>query len=249
MVCARRFRRLRDISTLTRKVRGVAGCFALLSAVVPSVAVANGFHTAHQFAVSESGAAAITVPIQVPRGIGGMEPQLALSYSSGSGNGLLGLGWTLSGPSAITRCAKSEELDGQRGAVAFVKGDRYCLDGQRLVMVGPSASSDDTYGVNGSEYRTERESFSRVTAYGPFSASQPTVPLRFTVETKAGLTLEFGLSANTRVLTNFVSGVSTPATVNRWLLQRISDKHGSFVEFVYCSGELSADSATCGTAA
>lgn len=209
-------------------------------------ALGNGMNTASQFAVSESGAATVTIPVQVPRGIGGMEPQLSLNYSSGSGNGLLGLGWTLSGPSAITRCPKSMATDNARGAVTFGVGDRYCLDGQRLEIEG-QASTDALYGTAGSQYRTERDSFSRVTAVGTFN-SQVNVPNSFKVETKSGLILDFGLSANSQVSTNFVAGVSTLATINRWMLQRISDRNGSFVEFVYCAGEVALDGTTCNTA-
>lgn len=206
---------------------------------------ATGSHTGHQFAVTESGAATVTVPIQVPRGIAGMEPQLALNYSSGAGNGLLGIGWTLSGPSSITRCPKSLALDGARAAVRFGQGDRYCLDGQRLVISGPPINTDSWYGQVGTSYKTERDSFSRITTVGPAYSGQSNTPSGFKVETKAGLILEFGLSSNSQVTTNFVAGVSTPLTINRWMLQRISDRNGNFVEFIYCGGEVSGDGTTC----
>jgi hypothetical protein len=205
---------------------------------VASASSANGAHTGHQFSVSESGAATISIPVQVPRGIGGMEPQLSLNYSSGAGNGLLGIGWTLAGPSAITRCPKTIDPDNERGAVKFLNTDRFCLDGQRLIA--QSAHTDTTYGSNGMTYKTQRDSFARVTAIGQYG-SELGVPASFKVETKAGLVLEFGLSDNSRVLTNMVDG--TTNTVNRWMLQRISDRMApaSYVEFVYCRGEVASD--------
>ena len=46
----------------------------------------------------QSGDAQLDLPIEVPPGRRGMEPDLALGYNSGSGNGWLGLGWSLSIP-------------------------------------------------------------------------------------------------------------------------------------------------------
>lgn len=213
----------------------------------PSVVIAAANVTPVQFAVSEGGAATLSIPIQVPRGIGGMEPQLSLNYASGAGNGLLGLGWTLQGPSAITRCPQNLPTDGQRGAVKFNTEDRFCMDGQRLVLINGASPNSTTapdptgYGANGSEYRTERESFSRIKAVGAYALR---VPNGFRVETKSGLILEFGnvLDGNlhpSQVLTNPSSlAAGAVLTINRWMLRRISDRNGSFVEFGYCKGEV-----------
>jgi hypothetical protein len=222
-------------------------CVALAAASgvwVPMAAHANGTHTGHQFAVTEGGAATLTIPIQVPRGIGGLEPQLSLNYSSGAGNGLLGVGWTLSGPSAITRCGKTLPLDNERGAVTFTGADRFCLDGQRLVS--NTATTDSNYGNAGTVYWTERESFSRITAVGTYAAG---VPAGFKVETKSGLIMEFGaitgFTGDAQALTNPVSGGTT--TINRWLLKRISDRMpvANTVEFYYCAREVVGS--TCAT--
>lgn len=39
------------------------------------------------------------VPLEVPAGRNGLQPKLALAYSSGNGNGPFGMGWTLDVPS------------------------------------------------------------------------------------------------------------------------------------------------------
>src|SRR6266699_5255273 len=49
-----------------------------------------------------TGTGSMTVPIATSPGRSGFGPQLSLSYDSGTGNGLFGLGWNLSLP-AITR--------------------------------------------------------------------------------------------------------------------------------------------------
>jgi Salmonella virulence plasmid 65kDa B protein len=207
-------------------------------------AMADSLYTSSQFAVTESGAATVSIPIQVPRGIGGIEPQLSLSYSSAAGNGLIGLGWTLSGISAITRCPKTMATDSVRGTVKFTSSDRFCLDGQRLILTSV-ADSDANYGKAGSTYSTERDSFSQIGAVGQFGGSS-TVPNSFTAETKAGLKLEFGRTTNSQVLTKFAVGTDT---INRWMLARISDRNGNYADFVYCDGTFTLDNTGCSSPA
>jgi hypothetical protein len=119
--------------------------------------------TPGSFRVTETGAAEYRIPIRVPPGIAGMEPKLALAYNSQGGNGLLGVGWNVEGLSAITRCPQTLAQDGVRRLVNYDWNDRYCLDGQRLVLISPPPLF---YGADGAEYRTERESFSKVISYG-----------------------------------------------------------------------------------
>jgi len=53
--------------------------------------------------VGGDGAANYSMPIDLPKGTGGMEPKLSLNYSSNEGNGLLGMGWSIGGMQSITR--------------------------------------------------------------------------------------------------------------------------------------------------
>ncbi|MFN0062273.1 MAG: SpvB/TcaC N-terminal domain-containing protein [Myxococcaceae bacterium] len=43
------------------------------------------------------------IPIQLPAGSNGAQPDLSLVYDSGAGNGIVGMGWQLAGLSAIGR--------------------------------------------------------------------------------------------------------------------------------------------------
>jgi hypothetical protein len=70
-------------------------------------------------ATTDGGAATYSVPIVVPPGRAGMQPSLALSYSSRSGDGVMGLGWTISGLSAIHRCPQTPEQDGRTLGVTY----------------------------------------------------------------------------------------------------------------------------------
>ncbi|MFH1261920.1 MAG: FG-GAP-like repeat-containing protein [Pseudomonadota bacterium] len=74
-----------------------------------------------------SGSFSWSIPIEVPSYYG-IEPSLSLSYNSGGGNGIAGVGWSLSGYSTIERGGlihTPPQYDDNR--------DTYYLDGQELV--------------------------------------------------------------------------------------------------------------------
>lgn len=175
--------------------------------------------TSGNFSVADmTGAGLYDIPIVVPPGIADVEPQLSLSYNSQGGNGLLGVGWSLGGLSSISRCGQAIEPDGQRTTIAFNQTDRFCLDGQRLMVKGTA-----TYGSVGAEYRTEIESFQRVVSTGG-SLGQPNY---FVVTTKSGLKQFYGQSTNGRF-----TGAGTTSTMT-WALTRVEDAVGNFMTFEY----------------
>ena len=53
-----------------------------------------------------SGTGNFSVPLALPAGRNGFQPQLSLSYSTGAGNGLFGLGWSLAVPGVSRRTAR-----------------------------------------------------------------------------------------------------------------------------------------------
>jgi hypothetical protein len=126
---------------------------------------------------TEGGAATYNVPIVVPPGRAGMQPTLALSYNSRSGNGVMGVGWTISGVSSIHRCPQTPEQDLVGLAVSYTGSDKLCLDGQRLVAVSGN------YGAQNTEYRTEVDSYARVLQIGGGLTGSATC---FRVEQKDG---------------------------------------------------------------
>lgn len=162
------------------------------------------------FTVSGDGSANYSIPIDIPKGTGGMEPKISLSYSSGSGNGIVGLGFALSGLQVITRGLATYRKDGFSGAIGQ-NHDRFYLNGERLVCVAGA------YGAAGSEYRTEIDSFARITLAS--SAQSGTSSWR--VETKAGLIIDFGSTADSRVL----SSGSVPLS---WFVTKVSDTVGNY---------------------
>ena len=107
--------------------------------------------------VSDLGAAGYAIPIQIPPGTTGMVPKLSFSYSSLGTNGNAGVGWALSGLSAITRCSQTITTDSTVGGVRLDANDRFCLDGQRLVQVIGTGYPSGAYGADGIWYWTECE--------------------------------------------------------------------------------------------
>jgi len=194
-------------------------------------ATVAGF-TPGSFSVSPSGAATYTIPIQVPPGIAGVDPKLALAYNSQSGNGPLGMGWGLSGLSSIQRCPQTFAQDGVRGGINYDANDRFCVDGQRLIPVSATVTDPS---CSGTEYRTELESFTRVIACG----SAGNGPASFKAWAKSGQITEYGNDASTSY-TSRVEAVpvpnTTPAwlgTVRVWALSKLSDRKGNYLTVTY----------------
>ncbi|TQV86343.1 SpvB/TcaC N-terminal domain-containing protein [Aliikangiella coralliicola] len=138
------------------------------------------------------GAATYSVPIAIPPGRNGMQPNVALSYSSRNGNGIAGIGWGLSAASSIRRCGQIVGLDDKSFGVTYTGEDRLCLDGQRLIL-----TQGATYGANGTEYRTEQDSFARIILTGDYNATDSSGS-HFTVEHKSGMVSYYGKTSNSR---------------------------------------------------
>ena len=88
-----------------------------------------------------NGSATLQVPIQVYPGPKGIQPQISLAYNAHAGNGTLGVGWSLSGISKITRINRSVYYDGQANGVSRTNDDAFSLDGMRLIKLSSNASS------------------------------------------------------------------------------------------------------------
>ncbi|WNO11239.1 SpvB/TcaC N-terminal domain-containing protein [Teredinibacter sp. KSP-S5-2] len=168
--------------------------------------------TAGQAGVS-GGTATYSVPVAIPPGRNGVQPNVSLSYSAKGGNGLLGVGWSLSAGSAIARCGATYAQDGFTHSVQYDLGkDRLCLNGSRLVAVSGG------YGYMGAVYRTEVDQFVRVTQHGGSLDDSTTW---FSAEYKDGSVAYFGRTSQSQVVHQ---GVSTPIS---WLISFQHDAVGN----------------------
>jgi hypothetical protein len=171
--------------------------------------------------VAPSGAAIYEVPIKVPQGTGGMAPQLSIVYNSQGSDGLLGIGFSMDGLSSITRVANGKR-DGEARPVSLDEGDKFALDGNRLVAISGA------YGADGTEYRTENNSFSKIISY----TTTTTGPESFIVYTKSGLIYEYGKTSDSK----FKIGNCERVIV--WLLNKVTDTKGNYYTITYAQDRV-----------
>ncbi|MCJ8267962.1 MAG: FG-GAP-like repeat-containing protein, partial [Psychrosphaera sp.] len=177
------------------------------------------------FRVDESGAATYTLPLGLPNGIADVTPQLGLNYSSMRANGIMGIGWSLSGLSAIVRCRQTYEQDGQYREITLTNEDRFCLDGQRLIAI-----DDGPNGGDGTVYKTEIDSKVHVTSVGTAGNG----PESFTVKRADGSTTYYG--KHVANATSHISVSSEDATVVSWLMGKVEDNMSNAINFNYMAG-------------
>jgi RHS repeat-associated protein len=140
------------------------------------------------FGVTPDGASSYELPLWVPMGRRGIQPDLRLRYHSRGGNGLLGVGWSLTGLPQITRSPRTIADDKAEGPVLFDKNDPFVLDGERLILVS------GTHGVDGAEYGTKRDSFTKIILHDVDSAPEGHIlgPTWFEAFHKDGRISSFG---------------------------------------------------------
>lgn len=174
--------------------------------------------------VTDDGLFAYSVPIEVPPGRQGMQPQLAIAYTSRPSESALGVGFSLSGLSAIARCERTFAQDDERRGIELLPTDRFCLDGQRLVAEVPAS-----YGAHGSRYRPESDPTLQVrqtsTAEGGLEG-----PTGFVLHLANGRTRHYGTSVDSRVVVPNAAGDSV---VETWLLTEDRDPSGNYVRYLY----------------
>lgn len=168
-------------------------------------------------AVSNTGASNYTFPILIPPGTNGMQPELSVSYSSQTGLGFLGIGWSLSGFSAISRMGKTLYNSNKKKEVNF-NNDLFALDGNRLNAISGGYGHDNTL------YNTEIANFATITSYGTTITGMPDY---FIVETKKGITMEYGVTSDSRI------EAQGSNIVLMWLINKITDKNGNYITISY----------------
>jgi RHS repeat-associated protein len=192
--------------------------------VVPTATAGVGTLTGN-LSVDNRGSANYTIPLKIPPGRSGMEPNLALSYSSGAGGGIMGQGWSLSHgfPQMIVRGRTILARDNIVRGVNFDGNDKYYLDGKRLICVEGMEGQPD------SKYRTEVDSFVTIEASGSGTNIDT-----FVVKDKLGRSFTFGkhASATDGYQMGAIIG-QTETLAYAYALKRVTDTVGNTIDLSY----------------
>ncbi|MEI5926533.1 SpvB/TcaC N-terminal domain-containing protein [Bacillus albus] len=189
-----------------------------------------------------NGTASFSIPLPFSPSRGGVSPALSLTYNSGAGNGVFGLGWTLSLPSIKRKTDKGlpQYLD-EVGSKAdsdtflfseaedlvpeFVKEEdgRFRKDEEENYIIKEKDSTDGLFKIR--FYRPRIEGlFVRIEKWSGKSSQE----IKWRVITKENVTTLFGWSASSRI--------SDPKDANKifeWLPEFVFDDKGNCVHYIY----------------
>ncbi len=173
-----------------------------------------------------TGAATTAVPIFVPPGRKGMQPGLALGYSSQGGSGWVGQGWNLD-QGFITRNTKNGVVKYTPEAEAEVGYFVISFNGVNSELVDISG--------NGTEFRAEDESqFMKVLRQpDPNFPGDPKKSV-WTIYDKSGTRYTFGPRDASRLVVNVEDENHIfQDQIFQWRVDSVVDTNGNYMDFIY----------------
>lgn len=174
--------------------------------------------------INAMGGLVYSIPLELPTGINGLQPNLSINYDSQKGNGLMGWGWYLGGLSSITRTGKTLYHDGEMSAVEMSWQDRFLLDGKRLVQI-----ADYTDSI---EFRTEQDEMSKIMAYYRTEHIIGIIPIHvldhFVIWKADGLIMEYGATED-----SWIDAQSSFFHALCWQLSKVTDRNGNSIKYHY----------------
>ena len=171
---------------------------------------------------SPDGQAHLSFPIWVPPGRMGMKPELSVSYSSGGGNGMMGLGWDLP--------ISSIEVDTRFGVPIYDQSNEsetYTLDGELLTLDGNQGSPPSRVPGPAHFHRRAEGKFDTIIRLGS-SPVEGAAAYSWEVVDKRGVHNFYGEAVGSR------GSLSTNgSSIFRWYLSRSEDAFGNQVIYKY----------------
>ncbi|WP_303909107.1 SpvB/TcaC N-terminal domain-containing protein [Thiohalomonas denitrificans] len=172
---------------------------------------------------SNTGDAKVSYPIDIPPGRAGMQPQLAIQYSSGGQQGWLGQGWDLSVPSF--------SVETRWGVPRFdsdKESETYLYNGSQLAPVAHRGSWDDLPARSSGDkrfYPRVEGPFSKIIRHGTGASEY-----WWEVVDKNGTRNYFGGDGSTQ---KAGATIGSSKGVVRWMLVKSIDVHGNTVDYEY----------------
>lgn len=172
--------------------------------------------TLSSYSVAPNGDFIYEIPITVTPGTNNMTPQIGISYHSSALDGIMGMGFNLTGLSSITRGPATHLHDNElRDPVDFDDNDRLLMDGERLVIHSGS------YGADAAEYRLENNRMAKIIGDESINGNSPS----FKVWDRSGLIKYYGTSNQHRV--------GEAGKTHTWLLSKVEDRFGNYMTVIY----------------
>jgi Salmonella virulence plasmid 65kDa B protein len=170
-----------------------------------------------------TGTGNFTVPITLPHGRNGFQPQISLGYSTGSGNGPFGMGWSLSVPGVSRKTSKGipRYRDGI-GRELSSEADVFILSGaEDLVPV--------TGAVAGAQrYRPRTEGL-----FALIDRVRDDKNDYWKVQSKDGLVSYYGVVNDPDDKPSVVAHPDDPKQIFDWKLGLTEDRFGNRIEYRY----------------
>jgi|GEM_PF-4985956 len=182
--------------------------------------------------VDGAGHSTYAISFEVAPGPRDLQPSVGIAYNSGAGNGLVGVGFGVTGLSMISRCSKTLADDNFKlEPLSFGETDALCLDQQRLLPVRDGIPVPAVNGKDGAEYRPRVGDRLRVFGHGSIAENDSW----FEVQLPDGNIAAYGSVDESRVYQHSPS--TDPATggraVREWWLRSVRDPYGHEVRHRY----------------
>ena len=181
---------------------------------------------------NNSGTANLSYPIEIPAGRQGMQPSLALTYSSGGGNGWLGVGWDISIPSITV-----ETRWGVPRYSSDWESETYLLNGEQLTTkdtngfyepLSHQAVWKRRYDDGKQFYPRVEGAFQRIIRHG-------TTPKNYwwEIQDKQGVTYYYGRRTGQGSPDQETVLTDNCGNIAQWMLTEVRDLNGNYVKYVY----------------
>lgn len=183
-----------------------------------------------------NGTASVSVPLPVSKARGAV-PELNLSYNSGSGNGLFGLGWNLSLPSIKRKTDKNLPQYND-----YAESDTYLLSEAEDLVPEYERDVNGEFVTNGNDFVVKEDSssvsgwtirFYKPRIEGLFArierwTNNTTGEIKWRVISKDNVTSLYGWSSASRI-----ADPANPKHIYEWLPEQVIDDKGNCAYYKY----------------